>query len=167
MSDHEFRQRYGIDPFSEWFRRILPGSKNGLVKIDLDYAIRRYGNHYDLDDFGDLMLVEKKEFIGRLTGGQIRIYGWLDTAIKKAFPERWRDWHLMKINYQEPFPICRECGQPIMDKEAAFRIFSTSKVSWDNMEITHHQLAKIIEGEKYGIDRISEYQMGLIDLSKG
>ena len=70
MSDHKWRQGHGIDPAREWMRRNLPGSKEGMVLVDLDLAIRRYGKHYGLDGEGDLMLVEKKEYSGKLTWGQ-------------------------------------------------------------------------------------------------
>ena len=49
---------YGIDPFREWGRREL--GKN-IVLIDLDIAVRRYGDRFGLDSNGDLMLIEKKE----------------------------------------------------------------------------------------------------------
>jgi hypothetical protein len=52
-------QSYGLDPFREWGRRVL--GKAGIVLVDIDTAVRRYGPRFGLGPDGDAMLVEKKE----------------------------------------------------------------------------------------------------------
>lgn len=50
---------YGLDPFREWCRREL--GETGVVVVDVDNVVRRYGRRFMLDEAGDAMLIEKKE----------------------------------------------------------------------------------------------------------
>jgi hypothetical protein len=50
---------YGLQPFREWGRREL--GKAGVVFVDVDNVVRRYGPRFGLDDKGDAMLIETKE----------------------------------------------------------------------------------------------------------
>ena len=150
MSNHIWRQGYGIDPMREWMRRELPGSSDGhgsgIVLIDLDLAVRRYGAAYGLDSIGDLLLVEKKEYIGKVTPGEKRVYDWLDHAVKSSeYSLRWRGNHVLAVQYtSEPF-FCKECHQPVESDDAAYLRFKSAKLILDGKEITHDELRKLLD----------------------
>lgn len=147
MSKHKWRQGYGIDPMREWIRRELPGSRKGMVVIDLDMAVRRYGPNYGLDSTGDLMLVEKKEYSGQLTGGERYVYGWISKAIENGdYGDRWRGTRLLRVMYTKKIPVCDECGQPKMSDDEAYDLFATAKIEWNNESIGHDQLKLFLEG---------------------
>lgn len=147
-----WRQGHGIDPFREWGRRELPGPKDGkrsgLVWVDLDGAIRRYGPAFGLDDSGDLLLYEKKENSGKLTYGEAFVYKWLAVAIASSEKaERWRGNHLIRVTYMVPPPTCHECGQPLMNADAAYDLFRTATLQLDDHEISHEELRAFLVGE--------------------
>jgi hypothetical protein len=130
----------------EWMRRELPGSKDGMVIADLDLAVRRYGERYGLDAEGDLLLLEKKEYIGQLTLGEKRIYDWVDRAIKAGrMIARWRGWNLLRIAYKEQPCICEKCKQPIESADQAYERFSKATLYLGNKEITHDDLKLWLE----------------------
>jgi hypothetical protein len=130
----------------EWMRRILPGPREGIVISDLDIGIRRYGPNYDLDGEGDLMLMEKKEFMGQITGGQRRIYNWIDARLNKDI--RWRGWHLLKIDYLGNSKVCNQCKQPMETADEAFMRFISAQLQYGGKRISHDELRDIIEGIK-------------------
>jgi hypothetical protein len=146
MSTHVWRQGHGIDPMREWMRRELPGSKDGMVLVDLDLAVRRYGNRYGLDAEGDLLLLEKKEYIGQLTPGEKRVYDWIDKAIKASrMITRWRGWNLLKIVYRDTPRICDTCKQPIESPDQAYERFSKATLYLGDKEISHTDLKSLLE----------------------
>ena len=149
MSNHVWRQGYGIDPMREWMRRELPSSRDGLVLVDLDLAVRRYGNNYALDAVGDLLLLEKKEYVGQLTWGERFIYGWIDKAIKAGeMLARWRGWHVLKVLYKNEPCICEKCKQPIETPDQAYKRFSDATLYFDGIEISHADFKKRLEEKK-------------------
>ena len=149
---HRWRQSYGIDPFREWGRRVLPHSLDGNVIVDLDVAVRHYGPNYQLDRLGDLMLIEKKEFEGRLTPGEMLVYDSIDRLAKQD--SRFRGWYLLRIRYTELIPTCsgcgadgcKGCGAPVMSADAAYRFFLSAQLEWDNRPISHAVLQELLEG---------------------
>lgn len=147
MSDHVWRQGYGRDPMREWMRREFPGGKDGLVLVDLDLAVRRYGPKYDLDAEGDLMLIEKKEYAGKLTYAEGRVYGWIGKGIEGGVYEgRYRGFFLLRVVYRDEPDVCEHCHQPIENEEEAYKRFATARLFLDDKEITHDELRKLIEG---------------------
>lgn len=52
-------EEYGLNPLREWCRREL--GRTGVVVVDIDAVVRRYGDRFGLDAVGDQMLVEIKE----------------------------------------------------------------------------------------------------------
>ena len=146
MSNHEWRQGHGIDPMREWMRRELPGSKdglgNGIVLVDLDLALRRYGRKYGSDSMGDLLLIEKKEYHGEVTFGEKFIYNWISEAANESANKktRWRGWYVLRVVYKESTQFCPECKQPIEDKDEAFARFCNAKIYIDEKEMSHEQL---------------------------
>ena len=131
----------------EWMRRELPSSRDGLVLVDLDLAIRRYGQRYGLDADGDLLLLEKKEYVGQVTGGEMRVYGWLDKAIKasQAFVERWRGWNVLRIVYKSQPCICEKCNQPIENADQAYERFTQATLYLGSKKISHADLREWLE----------------------
>jgi len=162
MSEHIFRNAniYGIEPFKEFIRRSLPGAfhtngeegekkrTGGIVAIDLDQALRRYGELYELDATGDLMLVTAKEMTGTQGGGEIRIYNWLDHAIRTGeYASRWRGKHLLHIRYTESWDFCKYCEQAIRnDADKAFSMFMTADLQWDRRAISCDELVTLLVG---------------------
>lgn len=137
MSEHVWRQGHGIDPLREWMRRELPNASDGIVIIDADCAVRRYGPNYGLDSDGDLMLIEKKEARGVLTHGEDRLYRWIDKAIASGeYKSRWRGNHILHIEYRQPCPVCLSCWQPIQDADTAYQRFSTADIRLDGKDIS-------------------------------
>lgn len=152
MSEHSWRQGFGIDPMREWMRRELPSARDGMVISDLDVAIRRYGQRYGLDAEGDLRLLEKKEYIGQLTQGQKRVYGWLDQAIASSkMLSRWRGWNVLRVAYKDEPHVCETCNQPIETPDQAYDRFSRASLYLDGKEITHEDFRKWLE-EPYFAD---------------
>jgi len=162
MSDHVFRQSSSVDPFRAWVRKILPSGKDGFVITDLDIAVRRFGKNYGLDGEGDLLLIEKKEFNGRLENGQKRVYDWLSKIVSKSDKkEEWRGWRELRIIYADKPEICKSCGQPVQnDDDVEYRRFLRARIyleksEWVNnflqvvesKEITHDELKKFLEGK--------------------
>lgn len=146
MSGHKWRQGHGIDPLREWMRRDLPASSKGLVIIDMDVALRRYGRRYGLDALGDLMLIEKKEYIGRVTRGERHIYNWLNNAmLTSEYRERWRGIHLLEIVYSSPLENCPSCGQPIQSADQAYQRFVDASLVFDGGVINHDELRETLE----------------------
>jgi hypothetical protein len=145
MSNCTWRQKNDIDPMREWIRKELPGPGFGMVVEDIDVAIRRYGKNYGLDDYGDLMLIEKKEEHGRTTPGQVRVYNWINDYAKGA-ADRWRGWHLIKIEYTKDPTLCNHCGQPNETPESAYNRFVTARLFWNAKPISHNELKEILEG---------------------
>lgn len=151
MSNHRWRQGYGIDPFREWVRRELPGSSNGFVISDIDYGVRLYGDNFGLDEDGDLMLIEKKEFSGDVTIGQRRMFRWVKDAVKDEtgqYEKRFRGIHLIQVKYTEEIPCCESCGAPDMSRDDAYNLFMSAKLAWDRDSVTHEELRKILLREK-------------------
>jgi hypothetical protein len=124
-------------------RRILPGPGEGMVIVDLDMAIRRYGSKYGLDSHGDLMLIEKKEYVGQLTPGQKRIYEWISNRMEC---KEWRGWHILKVNYLEDVRMCDKCKQPIESPDEAYLRFLSATLKYDGRTITHDEMRRLIEG---------------------
>lgn len=146
MSNHVWRQGYGNDPMREWMRRELPGGKDGLVLIDLDLAVRRYGENYGLDAEGDLLLVEKKEYAGQLTGGEKFVYSWIDKAIGEGkMLSRWRGWEVLKVVYKDEPCVCEKCNQPVENKDQAYDRFSKATLYLGDKEISHTDLKMWLE----------------------
>jgi len=149
MSEHVFRNPdwIRICPFRAWTRYVFPNASDGFVATDIDYnrgidqidknvEIRRYGKNYKLDGLGDLMLIEIKENQGKETGGEKRVYDFLDVGMKTGdLSNRWRGCHLLRIEYTDP-----KCEQTILTKEEALQLFLTAKLKWDHKDITHEEL---------------------------
>ena len=135
--------QYGIDPMREWMRHACPSASDGFVPIDVDLAVRTYGSVFGIDAEGTLMVVEKKEFTGQVTGGEKAVYRWLNSAIASgSHADRWRGCHILEIAYTEHWPECSGCGQSIRtDAETAMRMFLTATLRWDYLPITHDELA--------------------------
>jgi hypothetical protein len=130
----------------EWMRRELPGSRDGMVLVDLDLAVRRYGDRYGLDAEGDLLLLEKKEYVGQLTPGERRVYDWVDKAIKTSrMITRWRGWNFLRIVYKEPPHICEQCKQPIENADQAYQRFLKATLYLGDNKITHDDLRLLLE----------------------
>lgn len=147
MAELKWRQGWGIDPFREWGRRDLPGPAEGIVIIDLDNAIRRYGEAHGYPKQGDLILIEKKEMNGRMTGGEGYVYGWLDTAIATGeMGDYWRGCHVIRVTYTAEAIVCHECGAPKETAEEAYARFLSAKLQLDGKPITHAELKAWILG---------------------
>lgn len=144
-----FRQGYAIDPFRAWGRKFLPRPAEGMVLIDADVYVRRYGPKFGLDGVGDLLGIEKKEFNGRIKEGEGFVYRFIDRAMKDGAPAgRWRGNHVLRIRYAEWWPICEHCEQPITtDETLAVRMFLGSSLEWDGKRIDHDELRLILLGE--------------------
>ena len=145
-----FRQGYAIDPFRAWARKYLPGPKDGMVLIDADVYVRRYGPSFGLDGSGDLMGIEKKEFGGQVTGGEGYVYRFIDRAMKGGAPDgRWRGNHILRVRYSEWWPMCEHCKQPITTNETfGVRLFLGATLEWDGNAITHEELRGILMGDE-------------------
>lgn len=97
----------------------MPSGSDGFVVEDLDLVIRWFGQRYGFDSSGAFMLVELKFGNAEMGIPQIKLFGLVDSLLKKADPNRERyfgfyliqytneDWDLsaFKINH---FPISRE-----------------------------------------------------------
>lgn len=130
----------------EWMRRELPSAGEGMVISDLDVAIRRYGRKYGLDAEGDLRLLEKKEYTGQLTSGQMRVYNWIDRAIASSkMLSRWRGWSVLRVAYKDEPCICEKCKQPIETPDQAYDRFSKASLYLDGKEITHEDFKRWLE----------------------
>jgi hypothetical protein len=144
----EFRgaERYGLDPFREWGRRILPPSRDGYVNIDGDSLSRRYGPRFGLDSNGDLMAIEKKENGAQVTTGEKLVYNWIDHGLRTGdYGSRWRGWHTLGVTYNMDWPMCPVCRQYIRtDTGLALRMFSEGVLSWDGKPINHDDLKRKI-----------------------
>lgn len=151
MSNHIWIQGHDVIPFRAWGRKEFPNSRDGMVIVDIDVAIRRYGQRYSLDDEGDLMIIETKEkfldgSMGKVKGGMRRILKFIQGAFKTSeYSDRWRGVHLLEINYTEEIPICEKCEQPIMTEDEAYNIFLSAKLSYDKKLITHRELKILLE----------------------
>lgn len=142
-----FKQKSGIDPLRAWGRYYLPS--DGLVCADLDYGFRRYGPNFGLDQEGDLMLLEKKEYCGKFNGGQVRIYDWISNHC--AADKAWRGWHKIRVLYETDALICPECKQPIENDDVVQRDrFSNASLAWNGEKISHEQYRNIVLGEWKG-----------------
>lgn len=148
MSELIWRQGHGIDPLREWGRRDLPKPRDGFVWIDLDGAIRRYGNNFGLDPDGDLMLYEKKEMSGTLTQEKARVYNWVDHGIETGdYAGRYRGSHVLRVVYpKDSIPKCDKCGAPMLTPDEAYAVFLLSKLFWDDKAVTHEELRAILLG---------------------
>lgn len=75
-------------PFREWMRDNLPTGKQGMVVEDLDLLPTMFGplvgRAYDAD--GLFMLVEIKNKGYRMSYGQKRLFGLIDTLLRFADP---------------------------------------------------------------------------------
>ena len=144
MSELRWRQGHGIDSFREWGRRCLPRPGAGMVITDLDIGIRRYGNNFGLDQEGDLMLIEKKEYVGVVGNGQRRVYDWVSKYIEHPL---WRGWHILKVDYATDAVLCEKCHQPIETADQSFERFLGAKLTFDGKQVSSEDLAKIIKGD--------------------
>ena len=149
---HRWRQGHGIDPFREWGRRVLPDAPDGNVLVDLDVAVRHYGSNYGLDASGDLLLIEKKEFDGKVTWGEQHVYASIDRFAKND--KKYRGSYVLRIRYTESIPLCsgcgagdcKGCGAPVMSADDAHRIFLSAQLEWDDRPISHAILEELLEG---------------------
>jgi hypothetical protein len=128
-------------------RRDFPGPADGVVILDLDLAVRTYSK---ADPTGDLLLAEKKEQIGQITGGESRLYSWLKQAIGTGdLRAAWRGVHIINLEHTVPVPICEACGQPDMDADAAYDFFQTLRIKWDGSDLTHDELRRVLIGHRF------------------
>jgi len=147
MSNHVYRLGWGISPLRQYLRQTLPSGSEGMVIEDIDLAIRRWGRNYDLDDHGDLMLIEQKEMNGQMSPGQQRMYHWINQYLRKAATPRWRGCHKIQIVYTQKTQKCKSCGQPDETEQAAFERFSSAKLWFNQLPITHEHLKAIVSGK--------------------
>lgn len=144
-----WRQGHGIDPVREWMRRVLPGPAQGVVIIDLDYAFRRYGERLGLDREGDLLLIEKKEYEGTVTGGEKAVMRWIDNALRASgtHGNRYRGASLLRVRYRTEPTICDKCKQPRENSDEAYERFLGADLEWGDRTVSHEELASILLGE--------------------
>lgn len=151
----EFRQKYDVDPFRQHLRDRFPKASDGFVAGDIDqpiYVVRKYGENYHLDPIGDLMLIERKEHEGVPTEAQKRIQKWVETAIGSGnYRTRWKGCHIIHLEYATQIPVCERCGQKLIDKEEAQRIWAKGvRIRWDGDIISTEDLDRIIGGNPDG-----------------
>jgi hypothetical protein len=129
-------------------RRALPGPRAGVVIIDLDYALRRYGADLDLDPEGDLLLIEKKEYDGEVTGGERAVMRWFRTALANSTTHRnrFRGTALLRVRYKTEAMKCPKCGQPKESADEAYARFMAAELEWAHAPISQEDLAKRLLG---------------------
>lgn len=75
-------------PYREWIRSNMPGPRAGFVVEDLDLVIRTYGNEFDTDGIGKIMLVELKRWPHNIGYAQRATFGLLHRLLRKADPDQ-------------------------------------------------------------------------------
>ena len=150
-----WRQGYNIDPLREWIRRRLPepGRKTGIVAMDNDLLIRRYGELFGLDHDGDIRFVETQNWDGvsldrELPSGE-KITLEMLINMQSGNPRFLRP-GVLRTHYLEDWEWCSPCNQPIArDEKKALRMFDTAEKSWNNKPITAEELRILLVNNVY------------------
>mgnify|MGYP001492292630 CR=1 FL=1 len=87
--------------FRKWLRNNMPKGRDGFVVEDLDLVIRWFGYNYGFDSVGAFMLIELKFGSAEMDVPQIKLWGLIDSLLRKADPERKRYFGFYLIQYTD------------------------------------------------------------------
>lgn len=87
--------------FRKWIRDNLPSGPEGFIAEDLDLVVRVFGARHGTDAVGKFRLLELKHGNSQPNHAQKRLYGLIDSLLRKADPKGERYVGYNVLNYSD------------------------------------------------------------------